>query len=69
MRKDGGPAFPASASQPGLTKRDYFAGQVVGSILADAAAIPVSHVSPTLDDVARKSYQLADAMLKAREAK
>jgi hypothetical protein len=45
----------------GMTLRDYFA----------AAALPQvdqrSHGNP--DDVARECYQLADAMLKAREVK
>ena len=71
---DGGPAFPCVYySDPigsigpqitikgGMTLRDYFA----------AAALPEvdkrSH--GTTDDVARECYQLADAMLKAREAK
>jgi len=77
---DGGPAFPTNATAtthgfyqdgqpcathygttPGMTLRDYFA----------AAALPQvdqrSHGNP--DDVARECYQLADAMLKAREVK
>ena len=61
---DGGPAFPTPAGiqhNDGITLRDYFA----------AAALPEvdkrSH--GTTDDVARECYQLADAMLKAREAK
>lgn len=79
-QNDGGPAFPTTAtattvskredgasvltnygSSPGMTLRDYFA----------AAALPEvdkrSH--GTTDDVARECYQLADAMLKAREVK
>ena len=71
---DGGPAFPCVYySEPigsigpqltikgGMTLRDYFA----------AAALPQvdqrSHGTP--DDIALECYQLADAMLKAREAK
>lgn len=71
---DGGPAFPCVYySEPigsigpqltikgGMTIRDYFA----------AAALPSvdqrSHGTP--DDIAMECYQLADAMLKAREAK
>jgi hypothetical protein len=65
---DGGPAFPNvppdsqySDWDKGMTLRDYFA----------AAALPEvdkrSH--GTTDDVARECYQLADAMLKAREVK
>jgi len=66
---DGGPAFPVMTyisqdgkkNPEGMTLRDYFA----------AAALPQvdqrSHGNP--DDVARECYQLADAMLKAREVK
>ena len=61
---DGGPAFPHetyNGYDSGMTLRDYFA----------AAALPQvdqrSHGTP--DDIALECYQLADAMLKAREAK
>lgn len=70
---EGGSAFPLSREQEqegwfekGMSLRDYFAGQVVAAVLAGAATIPVSHTSPTLTDIAEKSYLLADAMLKAR---
>lgn len=72
---DGGPAFPfGQVSEvtgqpingfffPGMTLRDYFAGQALAGILAketlwDAAA----------DSLAHRVYNVADAMLKAREA-
>ena len=67
---DGGPAFPHTTQWDGITPainyhgismRDYFA----------AAALPQvdlrSHGTP--DDIALECYQLADAMLKARETK
>ena len=70
---DGGPAFPFGRVSeltgqlingffnPGMTLRDYFA----------AAALPQvdqrSHGN--LDEIALECYQIADAMLKAREAK
>ena len=68
MISDGGPAYPMgyhpegnSADHFGMTIRDYFA----------AAALPQvdqrSHGTP--DDIALECYQLADAMIKAREAK
>ena len=71
---DGGPAFPRSATkgtsgtivreaQDGMTLRDYFAGQAVSGLYADNN-FTGSHV-----DAAKCSYALADAMLKAREAK
>ena len=73
---DGGPAFPhaqrlwdndaqswAVHSVGGMTLRDYFAGQAVSGLYADNN-FTGSHV-----DAAKCSYALADAMLKAREAK
>lgn len=64
---DGGPAFPRTGAdghtspQSGMTIRDYFA----------AAALPQvdqrSH--GTLDEIALECYQIADAMIRAREAK
>mgnify|MGYP006935522009 CR=1 FL=1 len=53
--------FMTSFNQPGMTLRDYFAGQALVGLL--------SH--PNLkDDIkfAATSYKIADAMLKAREA-
>ena len=71
---DGGPAYPnVYYSEPigsigpqltikgGMTLRDYFA----------AAALQGNLIEPTAnnDEVAKWAYSLADAMLKAREAK
>ena len=64
---DGGPAFPRYGTdycerQSGMTLRDWFAGKAL-------AAIP--HIGCGCDlrveEVALAAYQLADAMLKARE--
>jgi hypothetical protein len=60
---DGGPAFPIpDEGWPGMTLRDWFAGQALAGISAqygtgDAAMIAV------------ECYEHADAMLKAREVK
>jgi hypothetical protein len=60
------PAFPLSAPsdwehfQPGMTLRDYFAGQALAGIAADP------DVDISTDERARWSYRMADAMLKAR---
>jgi hypothetical protein len=61
---DGGPAFPRPmvAAAPGMTLRDWFAGQALAGISAqygtgDAAMIAV------------ECYEHADAMLAAREVK
>jgi hypothetical protein len=74
--KEGGPAFPALArygrssqlesalQQDGMTLRDYFAAKAIVGICAE-----------TQDDksfynyAAKHAYEMADAMIKAREAK
>jgi hypothetical protein len=68
--KDGGPAFPSvgegfgnpSYSAPGMTLRDWFAGQALQGLLAS---------TKTSDGlaIAKDAYILADAMLEAREVK
>ena len=47
----------------GMTLRDYFAAKAMQSILARMDG----RFTTTLDYVGGKSYQYADAMLKARE--
>ena len=77
---DGGPAFPTVAtatthgfyadgqpcmthygSRSGISVRDYFA----------AAALQKASIglNPSADEIAKLAYYMADAMLKAREAK
>lgn len=67
--RNGGSAFPWHEVTPdgdlyhqhgGMTLRDYFAGQVLGMCAHDICEG---------EDVARRCYAIADAMLKAREAK
>jgi hypothetical protein len=69
---DGGPAFPFSKEMEtisglqfstGMTLRDWFAGQALVGLLTQPAEIEfgASHF-------AKASYEMADAMLKAREA-
>ena len=65
---DGGPAFPTVARdgnwQPhhdGLSLRDYFAGQAL-------AGMPWSY-EISCKDQAKQCFQIADAMLAAREGK
>ena len=67
----GGPAFPYSALQPGgpmmyadsegMTLRDYFAAKAMQGMMHDVSQ-PVGEV------IAEWAYQVADAMLKARQA-
>lgn len=68
---DGGPAFPREemrvtggkeyvAVQPGMSLRDWFAGQALAGLLAN-------RIKDTPEKWAAVSYVLADAMLAARE--
>ena len=73
-KKTGGPAFPSqrwevseyagSAPCPwdhasGMTLRDYFAAKVIAVCIAEM---------PKLEEAAALAYQIADAMIEAREA-
>lgn len=72
-KQTGGPAFPVPDSEyqiqdTGMTMRDYFAAKAmqgwIASFPADACHPAVSGIC---DKLAKQSYELADAMLKARE--
>jgi hypothetical protein len=66
----GGPAFPKTpfieigTPQNGMTLRDYFAAKAIQGICASGP----TH-EWTNSRLAAEAYDLADAMLKAREAK
>ena len=74
---DGGAAFPRPFSedtyledtdyeaQQGMSLRDYFAGKAMQGFIDYAAA--KGHFVPPDDQLAQCSYDVADAMLKARE--
>jgi hypothetical protein len=70
---DGGPAFPgtrlekmppafANAQYPGMSLRDYFAGQA----LADYRAFAWRAEGTLATDIAGTCYAIADAMIAAR---
>lgn len=65
----GGHAFPTSqiADSDGMTLRDYFAAKAMQAIIANS-----DQTSIAFDEVGgwigKYSYEVADAMLKAREA-
>lgn len=77
---NGGPAFPSEeriygadgtvlqkVEYRGMTLRDWFAGQVLAGMMACDPAIVDGKYEP--DIVARSCFALADAMLKARQAR
>ena len=69
-KNDGGPAFPfyardAWSHDPGMSLRDWFAGQVIGTILLGHEVNDDSDYGEQW--IATRAYELADAMLKARE--
>jgi len=61
----GGPAFPApiidANGHEGMTLRDYFAAKSMQAELTIFGNMPSA-------EIARRAYEMADAMLKAREA-
>jgi len=56
--KTGGPAFPYGTTYVGMTLRDYFAAKAMQGLMD--AAMPMA-------EIAEAAYDMADAMLKARE--
>jgi hypothetical protein len=73
--KDGGPAFPMSAHVKtpgghetvqisGMTLRDYFAAQAMNAFVRGEGSL---HYPTVQEGLAKRSYQIADAMLRARE--
>lgn len=77
MSKDnGGPAFPTQRltiagdivpDEEGMTLRDYFAAKAMQSLCQGAVLPPDYDASEDLAIVAFRSYEVADAMLMARE--
>ena len=62
--KTGGAAFPLESdygSQPGMTLRDYFAGQVIGNVIWKIDFHP--------EGAAERAYRFADAMIAERAKK
>lgn len=79
---DGGPAFPMpidarsrnfTAPVPGMSLRDWLAGQALGPIIAATCAGQhdpgvACDERPIRDCIARDAYDMADAMIRARDA-
>lgn len=63
--KDGGPAFPRSLPGiPGMTLRDYLAGQIVAGGQRQMFLDADGRVDADL--AAKRAYAMADAMIRAR---
>ena len=63
--KDGGYVFPTAVDDSeyaGMSLRDYFAAKAMQGILANPES-----VIQTYESGAKEAYEMADAMLKARE--
>ena len=69
-KDDGGAAFPKTFEnwQGGMSLRDYFAGQALAGITANSSLEPNEELAyaSAEEGYARQAYELADAMLKAR---
>ena len=73
-KPNGGPAFPCEwdyintnrAAANGMTMRDYFAATAM-SIIPEQAAYNMKSNEKYEAYIARRSYELADAMLEARK--
>ena len=71
---DGGPAFPVAHSyliQSGMSLRDYFASKAMQIQMANKKEMNYWASEYSVDEMwgfcARNAYDMADAMLKARE--
>lgn len=74
---DGGSAFPRfpvmmknqdgtiTKQEPGMTLRDYFAAKAMQGLLSGLYSETSKY---NLDDMPCEAYEIADAMLRAREA-
>ena len=73
--KDGGAAFPGCVRNtkgkldrnPGMSLRDWFAGQLAASTVGGAISINIGIGEEEMLTVAKSAYKFADAMLEARE--
>ena len=66
------PAFPCHLDTPseydGMTLRDYFAAKAMQGLMHNYHPCDFLEHNGWIEDISMASYQLADAMLKAREA-
>ncbi|KKA63553.1 hypothetical protein HA49_22755 [Tatumella morbirosei] len=77
-KETGGPAFPREdyqanghergferLGQEGMSLRDYLAAKAMNGLAANSSMIDVMH-SSSAEWLARNAYEIADAMLRAR---
>lgn len=71
---DGGPAFPAEGgdgsglhANPGMSLRDWFAGQALPGCMLRCAASEKADGETVEGMFSRRAYEVADAMLKERK--
>ena len=65
------PAFPVAYGGgriEGMTLRDYFAAKFMQGLMHNYHPCEFLEHKGSLEDISMASYQMADAMLKAREA-
>jgi hypothetical protein len=68
---DGGPAFPcvdggANYLQEGMSLRDYFAAKAMQGYIT--GCLHIARAEYIIQSAVKSSYEIADAMLAAREA-
>lgn len=72
-KENGGGAFPLrfvdehDSIQPGMTLRDWFAGQALTGYLSSEIFVRSLESGFTAKDFAKEVFDLADAMLKERD--
>ena len=62
------PAFPDGLGKKGMTLRDYMAAKAMQGLMHNYHPCDFLEHKDWLEDISMASYQMADAMLKARES-
>ena len=64
----GGPPYVTERNEPGMTLRDWFAGQALVGLAAQNPGAKTSREAEAwVDGLGMIAYQIADAMLKERD--
>ncbi len=66
-KETGGPAFPFGTAYAGMTLRDYFAAKAMQADMSTYTEDLIYETPEWFEARAKKWYEIADAMLKARE--